>query len=100
LLETVLVLLVTGSMLVFAYLARDSHRRVEADAMLASIDLTRAFTEIARNLASVKLAMEATVMALQIPNIWNTDPELRNAALFGSKDLVRWQRSHIIRPRI
>ncbi len=99
LLETVLVLLVTGSMLVFAYLARDSHRRVEADAMLASIDLTRAFTEIARNLASVKLAMEATVMALQIPNIWNTDPELRNAALFGSKDLVRWQRSHIIRPR-
>ena len=28
-------------------------------------------------------------MALQIPNIWNTDPELRNAALFGSKDLVR-----------
>jgi hypothetical protein len=42
LLETVLVLLVSGSMLVFAYLARDSHRRVEADAMLASIDLTRA----------------------------------------------------------
>jgi len=77
-------------MLVFAYLARDSHRRVEADAMLASIDLTRAIgTEIDRNLASVKLAMEATVKALQIPNIWNTDPELRNAALFGSKDLVR-----------
>ena len=65
-------------MLVFAYLARDSHRRVEADAMLASIDLTRAIgTEIARNLASVKLAMEATVRALQIPNIWNTD---RNCA--------------------
>src|SRR4051812_2056739 len=77
-------------MLVFGFLARDSHRRVEADAMLASIDLTRAIgTEIARNLASVKLAMEATVRALQIPNIWNTEPELRNAALFGSKDLVR-----------
>src|SRR3954454_17424683 len=90
LLETVLALLVSGSMIVFAYLARDSHRRVEADAMLASIDLTRAIgTEIDRNLASVKLAMEATVNALQIPNIWNTDPELRNAALFGSKDLVR-----------
>jgi len=73
-------LLVSGSMLVFAYLARDSHRRVEADAMLASIDLTRAIgTEIDRNLASVKLVMEATVKALQIPNIWNTDPELRNA---------------------
>ena len=58
--------------------------------MLASIDLTRAIgTEIDRNLASVKLAMEATVKALQIPNIWNTDPELRNAALFGSKGLVR-----------
>ena len=90
LLETVLVVLVSGSILVFAYLARDSHRRVEADAMLASIDLTRAIgTEIDRNLASVKLAMEATVKALQIPNIWNTDPELRNAALFGSKGLVR-----------
>jgi len=76
----VLVLLVSGSMVVFAYLARDSHRRVEADAMLASIDLTRAIgTEIDRNLASVKLVMEATVKALQIPNIWNTDPELRNA---------------------
>ena len=83
-------MLVSGSMLVFAYLARDLHRRVEADAMLASIDLTRAIgAEIDRNLASVKLAMEATVKALQIPNIWNTDPELRNAALFGSKDLVR-----------
>jgi len=78
LLETVLVLLVSGSMLVFAYLARDSHRRVEADAILASIDLTRAIgTEIDRNLASVKLAMEATARALQIPKIWNIDPELR-----------------------
>ena len=57
-------------MLVFAYLARDSHRRVEADAMLASIDLTRAIgTEIDRNLASVKLAMEATVRALETQHL-------------------------------
>lgn len=90
LLETTLIALITGSMLVFGYLACNSHQRVEAAAMLQSIQLTRAIgAEIGQNLESVRWAVEATVEALAIPGIWAVDPVMRNAMLFGSKDLVR-----------
>jgi hypothetical protein len=90
LLETTLIALITGSMLVFGYLAYDSHQRVEAAAMLQSIQLTRAISaEIGQNLESARRAVKETVEALAIPGIWTVDPVMRNAALFGSKDLVR-----------
>jgi hypothetical protein len=90
LLETTLIALITGSMLVFGYLAYDSHQRVEAAAMLQSIQLTRAIgAEIGQNLESARRAVEETVEALAIPGIWTVDPVMRNAMLFGSKDLVR-----------
>ena len=90
LLETTLIALITGSMLVFGYLAYDSHQRVEAAAMLQSIQLTRAIgAEIGQNLESARRAVEETVEALAIPGVWTVDPVMRNAMLFGSKDLVR-----------
>ena len=90
LLETTLIALITGSMLVFGYLAYDSHQRVEAAAMLQSIQLTRAIgAEIGQNLKSTRRAVEETVEALAIPGVWTVDPVMRNAMLFGSKDLVR-----------